>query len=183
VPSAVAELRRLAPRRPLPPWTARSVAERQASRLLRLSGVSEPPVPEFVIEDLPRVEVHYRARRGLSGTTKWSDGRWVILINRSDTWGRQRFSLAHEFKHLLDWPQADDLYRDGFRSAHFQRERAADAFAATFLMPKTWLKRAFYDQGIRDEFQLARYFQVSVAAMRFRLDELKLFEPTKRVAA
>jgi Zn-dependent peptidase ImmA (M78 family) len=135
-----------------------------------------------VIEDLPRVEVHYRRRQGLSGTTKWSGGRWVILVNRADTWGRQRFSLAHEFKHLLDWPKAADLYRDGYRSAHFQGERAADAFAASFLMPKALLKRAFYNEGIRDEYALARRFQVSVAAMRFRLDELQLFEP-RRVAA
>lgn len=115
--SVVAELRRLAPRRPLAMWEARLVAERQAAGLLRLAEVTEPPMPEQVIEYLPRVEVHYRRRRGLSGATKWAGGRWVILVNRADTWGRQRFSLAHEFKHLLDWPHANSLYRDGHRSA------------------------------------------------------------------
>ena len=74
------------------------------------------------------------------------------------------------------------MYRDGYRSAQFQAERAADAFAAALLMPKAWIKRAFYDRGIRDEQALARDFEVSVAAMRFRIDELRLFEPA-RVAA
>ena len=180
--SPVAELRRLCPRRPLAPWEARLVAERQASRLLRLTGVTEPPFPEQAIEHLPRVEVHYRRRDRVSGATKWTRGRWVILVNRNHTWGRQRFSLAHEFKHLLDWPKADALYRDGYRSAHFQGERAADAFAAAVLMPKPWIKRAFYDEGVRDEYELARRFQVSVASMRWRIDELRLYEPA-RVAA
>lgn len=49
-------------------------------------------------------------------------------------------------------------------------------------MPKVWVKRAFYGQGIRDEHALARHFQVSVAAMRYRVDELRLFEPTKVAA-
>ncbi len=105
--SVVAELRGLAPRRAMSISEARLLAERQAARLLRLSGVTGPPVPEQVIECLPRVEVHYLERRGLSGTTKWAGGRWVILVNRNDVWGRQRFSLAHEFKHVLDWSKAD----------------------------------------------------------------------------
>jgi hypothetical protein len=177
--TVVAELRGLCPRRPLPMPEARLIAERQASRLLRLAGVTEAPVPEQVIEHLPRIEVYYRRRRHLSGTTKWTGGRWVILINRGHTWARQRFSLAHEFKHLLDWPKADALYRNGYRTAHFQAERAADSFAAALLMPKSWVKRVFYDEGIRDEYALARHFQVSVASMRWRIDELRLYEPTR----
>jgi Zn-dependent peptidase ImmA (M78 family) len=71
------------------------------------------------------------------------------------------------------------LYQGGYRTAHFQAERAADAFAAALLMPKSWIKRTFYDHGIRDEYELARRFQVSVASMRWRIDELRLYEPAK----
>lgn len=46
-------------------------------------------------------------------------------------------------------------------------------------MPKAWVKRAFYDRGIRDEYALARHFQVSVTSMRWRIDELRLFEPAR----
>ena len=125
-------------------WALQGLAGRGVDRaenlrvaLLALTGVTGPPVPEQVIECLPRVEVHYRRRQGLSGTTKWTGGRWVILVNRNETWGRQRFSLAHEFKHVLDWSKADAMYRHGSRTAEFQSERAADAFAASLLMPKS----------------------------------------------
>ena len=180
--SVLADLRAACPPRSLSPSEARLVAERQASKLLRRMEVTEPPVPEQVIDNVPRVEVRFRKASRLSGTTKWSGGRWLILINATDTWGRQRFSLAHEFKHLLDWPLASRIYRDGRRSGHFQGERAADWFAAALWMPRPWVKRAFYNDRIRDEHELARRFQVSVAAMRVRIDELGLYEPRKVAA-
>jgi Zn-dependent peptidase ImmA (M78 family) len=154
------------------------VAERQAARLLRRRGITAAPVPEEVISDLPYVRVRYIRARTLAAAARWTGGRWSIIVNRDDTTGRQRFSLAHEFKHVLDHPLADRVYRDRVgRSAHAQAERAADCFAAALLMPKAWVKRAFYDQGIRDERILAREFAVSAAAMRYRIDELGLREP------
>ena len=130
MPSTLAELRALAPRRHLAPWEARLVAERQANRLLQRMGAAQPPVPEQIIEHLPRVEVRYRRAQRLSGMVRWTGGRWVILVNTAETWGRQRFSLSHEFKHLLDWPFGHLLYPEGFRTSRLQAERAADAFAA-----------------------------------------------------
>jgi len=175
--SALAELRALCPARALAPWESRTIAERQAARLLALMQVESAPVPEQMIEYLPRLRVHYRRTHALHGSARWKDGRWHILINSGDTWGRQRFSLAHELKHVIDAPLAATVYRPGRTSAHIHAERTADGFAAALLMPRALIKRAFYDEGIRDEYTLARRFQVSVAAMRVRLDELKLFEP------
>ena len=159
------------------------MAERQAHRLHRLVGVSEPPFPEQAIEFLPRLTVRYARARRLAGALRWTGHTWCIVVNRDDTWGRQRFSLAHELKHLVDHPLRSVLYRDGrFGSAHSQSERAADYFAACLLMPKAWVKRLFYDEGIRDERVLARHFQVSTAAMRYRLDQLSLYEPAEVAA-
>jgi len=42
----IAELRTFCPRRRMPAWEARTLAERQAHRLQALMGVSEPPFPE-----------------------------------------------------------------------------------------------------------------------------------------
>ncbi len=180
MPSALAELRSLCPVRPLTAVDARQIAERQAARLLRHHAVTAPPVPEEVIAGLPRVRVRYVRVRNLAASARWSPAhrRWVILVNRDDTAGRQRFSLAHEFKHVIDHVQTSTIYRDraGY-SAYRQAERAADTFATALLMPKAWVKRAFYDEGIRDARVLARHFEVSVAAMRFRIDQLGLLEP------
>jgi Zn-dependent peptidase ImmA (M78 family) len=180
VATVLADLRALCPARSLSSWDARQVAERQAARLLRRQGIDGPPVPDDVIADLPHVRVGYVAARNLSASARWSKAhrRWVILVNRNDTTGRQRFSLAHEFKHVIDHPAADVLYRNGAgRSAYLLAERTADTFASALLMPKVWVKRAFYDEGIRDERVLARHFEVSVAAMRVRIDQLGLLEP------
>ena len=178
--SALAELRTASPARPLAPWDAGQVAARQAARLLRRHGISGPPVPEEVIATLPYVRVRYVRARALAASARWSRRQltWVILVNRDDTVGRQRFSLCHEFKHVIDHTRRRSLYRDrAGSSAYLQAERAADVFAAALLMPKAWVKRVFYDEGIRDERVLARHFGVSVAAMRVRIDQLGLLEP------
>lgn len=179
----IAELRLLCPRRQMPAWEARILAERQAHRLQQLIRATDPPFPEQAIEHLPRVEVRYVRSRRLAGAVSWTGRRWRILVNSDDPWGRQRFSMSHELKHLIDHPFKDTIYRDGrFGSADLQAERAADYFAACLLMPRIWLKRAFYDQAIRDPRMLARHFQVSTTAMRYRLDQLGILEPAGRRA-
>lgn len=178
--SVLADLRAMSPPRSLPPWDARQVAERQAARLLRRQGIYGPSVPDEVITTLPHIRARYVRARNLSATARWSKAhrRWVILVNADDTTGRQRFSLAHEFKHVIDHPLSAVLYRSGAgRSAYLSAERAADIFASALLMPRAWVKRAFYDEGLRDERLLARRFDVSVAAMRVRIDQLGLLEP------
>lgn len=183
--SVLGELRGLCPDRALPPWDTRQVAERQAARLLSRLGVTAPPVPDEVIGGLPYVRVRYVRAHALSATARWSKAqrRWVILVNADDTVGRQRFSLAHEFKHVIDHVSAKNVYRDrAGRSAYLQSERAADYFAAALLMPKAWIKRAYFDQGIHDERVLARMFDVSVAAMRVRIDQLGLRDPEAMAA-
>jgi Zn-dependent peptidase ImmA (M78 family) len=177
-PNVIAECRRLCPQRPLAPWEARSIAERQAHRFHALMGISEPPFPVAAIECLPRVKVSYVKADGLSGAIAWRKGRWWILVNRTDSRGRQKFSLAHEAKHLLDHPLRSTIYMDSrFGTATVAAERAADYFAACLLMPKAWLKRCFYDEGFRDSRVLARRFDVSAPAMRYRFDQLGLLEP------
>lgn len=171
----IAEVRRMCPRRSLAPWEARTVAERQAHRLQTLLGVSEPPFPEQGIEYLPRVEVRYARVRRLAGAVSWRSGRWRIVVNRDDPWGRQRFSLAHELKHLIDHPVRSAVYPDTrFGSGEHLAEKTADYFAACLLMPKAWLKRCYYDEGFHDPRVLARRFQVSTQAMRYRFDQLGL---------
>jgi predicted transcriptional regulator len=174
----VAECRLLCPHRPLAPWEARSIAERQAHRFHALMRITEPPFPEQAIEYLPRVRVRYVKAHTLSGAIRWNDGAWQIIINNGESWGRMRYSLAHEFKHLLDHSLRPTIYKDSrFASAETAAERAADYFAACLLMPRVWMRRCFYDEGFRDPRVLARRFQVSTTAMRYRFDQLGLPQP------
>lgn len=175
--SPIAELRALAPHRPLTASEARRVAELQAARLLTLQGVDAPPVPEQLIEYLPRLRVEFLPGP-ISGSVQWLGSQWLITVDSRESWVRQRWSLAHEFKHALDAPLMATLYPTTSRgSAHQRQERAAHHFAAALLMPKAWVKSAFCNQGIQNERTLARHFQVSVAALRIRLVELGLASP------
>jgi len=174
----IAEVRLLCPQRALAPWEAKSIAERQAHRLLSTLRITEPPFPVEAVAALPRVEVAYLPARHLSGAIRWQRGKWRILINSNDSRGRQIFSLAHELKHLIDHPMREVIYKDSrFGSAEQAAERAADYFAACLTMPRAWLKRCFYDEGFRDPGVLARRFRVSAPAMRYRFDQLGLLEP------
>jgi Zn-dependent peptidase ImmA (M78 family) len=58
-------------------------------------------------------------------------------------------------------------------------EQICDYFAATLLMPKVWVRRAFVN-GPQDLHALARTFGVSMSAMNVRLQSLGLIPKTPR---
>ncbi|MGY1771637.1 ImmA/IrrE family metallo-endopeptidase [Blastococcus sp. SYSU D00813] len=123
---------------------------------------------------LPRVLVTTDVDLPVSGCTAWHNGRWLIVLNGAEPLVRQRFSLAHEFKHAIDHRFRAELYvdRPGL-SAAAQAEQAADYFAACLLMPKRWLYAAWAD-GYQRVSELCRLFGVSPQAMSRRLAHLGL---------
>jgi len=170
----LAALRGMAPRETLNPYQARVVAHRQAAHLLRLARLQAPPVPTDLIAHLPRIVVRADSQLPVSAATHWLNGRWLVLVNSREPLERQRFSLAHEYKHALDHRHVRLLYRDrAGMTAAAQAERAADEFAAALLMPAAWVRRA-WRRGQCDVLTLARAFGVSDVAMRRRLTDLAL---------
>lgn len=173
--AVLAVLRAKAPRRALSPAEAAQVAEWQATALLDLAGLTRPPTPGSVIAELPRMRVRFDPKLPVSGCVTWHDGCWLILLNGQEPRTRQRFTLAHEFKHALDHRDRHVLYVDqAGLSAEAQAEQMADYFAACLLMPRTWLKRA-WAAGYQRPAQLSRLFGVSTVAMRRRLQHLGLW--------
>lgn len=174
----LAILRSIAPRRHLTINEAVYVGELQANRLLELARLRQAPDPSSLIYDLPRVLVRQDVDLPVSGSTHWLSGRWLITINASEPPSRQRFTLAHELKHVIDHRHRDLLYADTpTLSTHVQGEYAADNFAACLLMPRRWVKRAWGD-GYQRISQLSRMFDVSPQAMRVRLERLGLMDAT-----
>jgi len=168
------------PIRPLTFAESLRLAELQASKFLALAQVTEAAVPETAISKLPRVQVERIIPAPVSGATQWSHGRWLILLNGAEPRGRQRFSLAHEFKHVLDNPFIDVLYPDsGSMTSAERAEQVCDYFAGCLLMPRLRVKRA-WTSGEQTPRTLARQFDVSQAAMRFRLRQIGLVENDAR---
>jgi len=180
VSATITTLRDMVPIRPLTFAEAFRIAELQATKLRELAGISEPPLPETAISQLPRLQVERIVPAGVSGATQWSHGRWLIILNGAEPLVRQRFSLAHEFKHILDNPYIDVLYpRTRGQSSAGRAEQICDFFAGCVLMPRHMLKRAWVD-GAQDVRSLAHHFNVSSQAMQVRLLQVGLIEPPSR---
>lgn len=171
-----AVLRDLMPRRALTVSESDTLAELQATHLLRLAGLSGPATPTELLTELPRLQVVEEPDLPSSASALWVSGRWLVLLNGAEPATRRRFSLAHEVKHCLDHPQRTVMYQNRSDvSAAAQAERAADVFAAALLMPKLWIRRSWTarQQTISG---LAEAFQVSPEAMARRLETLGLRE-------
>jgi Zn-dependent peptidase ImmA (M78 family) len=170
----LASLRGLTPNRRLSYAEALRIAELQANRLLELSGSPDQPAGAEFVSELPRIRVKYR-RLPTSGLSYWDGHDWIIGINRDEPETRQRFTLLHEFKHIIDHGHTQQIY-----GAHSQRaEHAADYFAGCALMPKRLIKSA-WGNGIQAVADLAQAFDVSEPAIQVRLAQLGLTEPNQR---
>ncbi len=125
------------------------------------------------VSELPRVQVIYAALP-VSGSSHWNGSHWVISLNNLEPWTRRRFTLMHEFKHIVDHGQSERLYRgDRRHTPSEQAELAADYFAGCVLLPKRLLKRAWGD-GLQRSSALARHFRVSPQAVEVRLNQTGL---------
>jgi len=157
------------------------VAELQAARIAELVGGFDR-LTEATIGQLPRVRV-VQEDLGVSGMSHWTGTEWLITLNERDSLRRQRFTLLHEFKHIIDHGTTHRLYTGSQRaSTKVQAERAADYFAGCALVPKRELKSA-WGQGIQGIPALAAHFDVSEEAIVVRLSQTKLNQAVDHVPA
>ncbi len=177
--SVLKALRSLMPTRVLSYGEALQRAELQANRLLELNHITGAPAPSEIVTELPRISVVRRYDLPVSGSAHWDGGSWVISLNAAEPELRQRFSLMHEFKHIIDHPTRHLVRGTKDHSAEDTAERIADYFAACVLMPKAWVKTAFCSKTQKTE-KLAAMFQVSPKAMSVRLSQLGLTEQLDR---
>lgn len=181
-PSTLASLRRLIPTRESIAFNeSLRVAELQAAKLLSLFDINDGPVPSELITELPRLRVVY-GDLPASGTSHWNGEEWIITLNRHEAHARQRLTLAHEYKHIIDHGSTKRLYTGSWRhSEEAQSEQAADYFAGCLLVPRRLLKRA-WGNGIQSPDALARHFNVSVPAITVRLAQTGLTTGSSRCA-
>lgn len=181
--SVLSDLRRLMPRRRLRLEEAKRVAELQANRLLDmlLPGATPPHAIEAATVAIPHLSVQYvrTLPSEYSGRSTCTNGRWLIEIDAADAEVRQRFTLAHELKHIVDHVHEQvlgDLYVPSVGvSSPQRREQLAHYFAACLLMPKRHVKR-LWGEGEHSVGILAGQFEVSQEAMLIRLVDLGLVE-------
>jgi Zn-dependent peptidase ImmA (M78 family)/DNA-binding XRE family transcriptional regulator len=169
------------------PWVSRVPRlghfqpEAAARELLDLADIAGPPVQ--VVDDVCEalgVEVFYRELpEALSAMLLVLDEQQLaVLVNEDHSPVRRRFSVSHELGHaVLTHPagyhidyEADAGDPPGY---NWMDERQANGFAAALLMDERWIRRDV-GNGIVTVSELARRYDVSEAAMSFRLTNLSL---------
>jgi Zn-dependent peptidase ImmA (M78 family) len=106
----------------------------------------------------------------------------VITINGTQQATRQRFTLFHEYKHILDHGRPRLIGADQQHYGRPASEYIADYFAGCALIPRTLLKQVW--AGGRQRLpDLAALFDVSERAIEVRLSQLNLTGLTSRCLA
>jgi IrrE N-terminal-like domain len=180
-PDLLMKLRNVTPKRPLLHSEALTVAKLQALRARQLLGELSPRadlgwvlhLPNTTVRVLPAHELRTLAGAEASGFTKrLGNGDYFIAVNKNASHTHRRFTLAHEVKHLLDYPYHHVLYDTlGYGDTERrdkQVERICDHFAAHFLVPAHLLKKA-WATGFQAVDVLAGMFSVSEETMQIRL--------------
>jgi Zn-dependent peptidase ImmA (M78 family) len=171
-PSPLSSLRALLPHRVVNFAEALQIAEQQARRLVDLINDVDG-IHELHVAAMPRIRVVHEVLP-VSGLSYWNGKHWVIALSKTESVTRQRFTLLHEFKHIVDHGSTDLLYAgDRHHTAEQQAESAADYFAGCALVDKRALKSA-WGNGVQRVEDLASQFSVSLDAMRVRLSQTGL---------
>lgn len=140
----IKKLQALRPRRRLTRDEALALAEIQAAHLRRHISADQAAVTNQQLRSVPEVRIETVPNLGVSGATRRIGDLWIILLNADEAAVRHRFTIAHEFKHILDDEATTHLHRLGRRdSQDWLTERMCDYFAACLLMPRLWVKRAW----------------------------------------
>ncbi|EHF4936890.1 ImmA/IrrE family metallo-endopeptidase [Enterobacter hormaechei] len=157
-------------------YAAENVLDRYWDRLL--------PVDPFKIAEAwgarvePLVDSDFD-NAGLSGLAVMKEGVPRIYFDSSEHRNRQRFTVAHELgHHVLGHTRDGEMHRD--LAANYStgaipfQEKQANQFAAELLMPESAIRMLITREGVTSTLQLAKIFNVSEAAMHWRLKGIGL---------
>src|SRR6266403_928090 len=154
---------------------------------LEIGNAHRPSSPPVNLEELAqalglliirRVDLsHQIAAMIIRDRRHHSSSGYAIHGKANDNHRRQRFTIAHETAHYVlhrdligDGVTDDALYRSSLGDWY---ERQANKMAADILMPPQ-LVISLFKGGMRSLASLAKAFDVSIDAMRIRLEELGL---------
>jgi Zn-dependent peptidase ImmA (M78 family) len=145
-------------------------------------GVRAMPVQlEEIVEKLG-IRIKKAPSEEFSGLLLRKEGRALIGVNSNEPQVRQRFTIAHELGHYFLHKTQDAFidYRDNESGiVRNSRERTANVFAATFLMPRSHvvadLKKTAKGGIFETEIErLAKKYDVSKEAMNYSILNLGL---------
>jgi Zn-dependent peptidase ImmA (M78 family) len=165
--------------------------EEKTAGLINEVGITKAPVDPIICAKHLSVDVKsISIANDISGLFVMKDNMAYIMYNKNEkNKKRQRFTIAHELGHyvlhkniplIIDkWKKDITIFRDiSSTTGEVQREREANAFAASLLMPKFLIDKEInrMPQGKDVLTFLSDKFNVSMQAMNFRLINLELID-------
>jgi Zn-dependent peptidase ImmA (M78 family)/DNA-binding XRE family transcriptional regulator len=159
-------------------------AEEAALSLRHRLGIGLAPIPDVVslLENELGIRVFIRVLPSkISGLFAYDLAVGAcILLNAKHPWERRALSAAHECGHFVSTRSAVDVLEEGQESSSAE-ERFASAFALSFMMPASALRRRFSSIIEADNkftprhlVLLAHAFHVSPEAMCRQLERIEL---------
>lgn len=132
-------------------------------------------VERFIKDKYPNIIIKREVLASdISGKLKLENGVWVMTVNSLHPSVRQRYTLGHELGHYLNHRDSVKSFEDSVFFRNNQKssmEYMADQFAACLLMPETDIN-ALLKSGIKTVKEMASKFDVSLEAMKYRLEQL-----------
>jgi len=96
----------------------------------------------------------------------------VIIINRSFTNDRKRFTIAHELGHII-------MHTFCIVPEFRKKEEEANIFASEFLMPESAIKNSLYNLKLSYLADLKRYWHTSMSSIVRRAKDLGCIDKDK----
>ena len=152
----------------LPDLSRERSPEQAAMAIRQIWGIGELPIRNMVhLLEAKGIRVFSLAidTREVDAFSMWRENMPFVFLNNNKSSERSRYDAAHELGHLL-------LHRHSSPQGR-EAEKDADIFAGAFLMPKASIishSRRFLT--VNDLVSLKRIWNVSVAALNYRLHEV-----------
>ncbi len=132
-------------------------------------------IENFIKKKYPNIIIkREKLASDISGKLTKEDGVWIMTVNSLHPSVRQRYTLGHELGHYLNHRDSIKSFEDSvfFRSSQkSSMEYMADQFAARLLMPESDIN-ALLKSGVKTVKEMAFKFDVSLEAMKYRLEQL-----------
>lgn len=132
-------------------------------------------IERFIRDKYPNIIIKHEALASdVSGKLQMENGVWIMTVNSQHPGVRQRYTLGHELGHYLNHRDSVKSFEDSvfFRSNQkSSMEYMADQFAARLLMPESDIN-ILLKEGIKTVKEMASRFDVSLEAMKYRLEQL-----------
>lgn len=132
-------------------------------------------VERFIKDKYPDILIRQEPLSSeVSGKLEKKNDVWIMTVNSKHPVVRRRYTLGHELGHYLNHRDSAKSFMDTVYFRNSQKssmEYMADQFAARLLMPEIAITELLRS-GIKTVKEMAARFDVSLEAMKYRLEQL-----------